>query len=117
MKKMLHISMLLILFSSTALAAGGFEPAPADQAVVYIGRMTGFVGAGRPFHFFAGENYLAHRSQEIHPDTSTFGTLLEPAFFISPRLRNLLSKQSGSWSASDPTGSVLASSRVTTPDC
>ena len=68
MKKMLQISMLLILFSSAALAAGGFEPAPEDKAVVYIGRMTGFVGAGRPFHILrGGELPCPGERQELHP--------------------------------------------------
>lgn len=44
----------------TALAADKkIEPAPADKAVVYIGKMNAFVGGAAPIHFFANDRYLA----------------------------------------------------------
>ena len=52
----------LLVGLTTALAVAAkneIEPPPDGKAVVYIGRMTGFVGRARPFHFFEGENYLA----------------------------------------------------------
>jgi len=59
MRQALLVSLIIVLSCSFGLAGKDLEPAPEDKAVVYMGRMSGFVGAARPFHFFEGNNYLA----------------------------------------------------------
>ena len=70
---------LLVVSLPLSLAADRKLPAaPADKAVVYIGKMNAFVGAAWPFHFFADETYLArvkgkkYFRYECEPGTHVF---------------------------------------------
>lgn len=60
MKRILAIVIALVAVGWEVSAGenAGHGPAPEDKAVVYIGRLTGFVGRARPFHVFHNEEYL-----------------------------------------------------------
>ncbi len=59
---MKKLCVILIAFAAIGieLVAGEIviEPPPEGKVAVYMGRMTGFVGRARPFHFFHDQEYL-----------------------------------------------------------
>lgn len=87
------------------------EPPPEGKAVVYIGRLTAFVGGGRPFHFFEGENYLVRIKGQNYiryvcdPGPQVFWASAENRSFVKAdleagRVYALLARlQAGTWSA------------------
>lgn len=111
MKKIAQISFVLMLFSTVPLAAGGYEAAPADKAVVYLGRLSGFVGSMRPFHLFADEHYLARVKGKNYiryvcdPGEHIFWVAADNRNFVQAKLQAgksyaLFAKiQAGAWTA------------------
>lgn len=60
-KNLVLASIILMIGLCPSVVLGknkSLEPPPEGKAVVYFGRLTGFVGRARPFHFFEGEHYL-----------------------------------------------------------
>ncbi len=107
-------SILLLLgigLVSAAHAEADLEPPPPGKAVVYIGRLNAFVGGGRPFHFFEGENYLVRIKGRNYiryvcdPGEKIFWASAENRSFVTASLEAgrsyaLHAKlQTGTWSA------------------
>lgn len=102
---------LLVASAGAAKDDLALEPPPAGKAVVYIGRVNTFVGGGRPFHFFEGENYLARVKGRNYvryvcdPGEKVFWASAENRSFVKAKLEAghsyaLEAKlQTGTWSA------------------
>jgi hypothetical protein len=112
-KKTLAFVLIVVGFAAHVQLAAGkkIEPPPEDRAVVYLGRMTGFVGRARPFHFFAdgqylgrvkGKNYIRY---ECDPGEHLFWVAAETRSFVKADLEAEKSYalfarlQAGTWSA------------------
>jgi hypothetical protein len=96
MKKLSLLCLLLAATLPLALVAKEqkkLKPAPADKAVVYIGKMNAFVGAAAPFHFFADDQYIArvkgqqYVRMELQPGEHVFWTaMMERRTFVKATL-------------------------------
>jgi hypothetical protein len=113
MKKILALAFIVLGFCAHLELSAGKELQPPSEgkAVVYLGRMTGFVGAGRPFHFFADEQYLArikgknYLRYECEPGEHLFWVAAERRSFVKAELEAgrsyaLFARlQAGAWTA------------------